>query len=330
MIPKVNGIIDVYYLYNFNKNAAGSTVTNRFYDNKDNDFTLSLAEVSLSGNNDKLSYIIDLDFGDFADLNKAHSDDAITHNIGQANFTYQISDSFSFSAGKMYTHVGYELAKAKDNANYSRAYAFGSGGPFWHEGVALKYAHESGFGAGLFAYDRWDARVENNGSKTFGGQVSFSKDNFSLFYNFITGAEQDNSGDKKMLHELNASYRWSDTVLTALDVINGTEEFNGRKDKKWSSYVLYASFDLTPEFTLSPRIEYFIDSSNISSGHTIFNSAMDVFATTLTAKWALSEQLQWRNEVRYENSDDYSLYSKEDNKLSDNQTTLSSSFIVTF
>ncbi len=147
---KLGAMLDFYYLWAPGRKQVATTLPpQRYYDRRNKDFTLNLLELNTSASFGKISVYADLDFGDFADQNQGHSSDGINHNIGQGYATYQFSDQLSLTAGKMYTHVGFELAKPMDNFNYSRSYAFSIGGPFWHEGLTLKYSHDSGFGAGV-------------------------------------------------------------------------------------------------------------------------------------------------------------------------------------
>jgi len=160
---KFGAMMDVYYMYAPGRNNEGTSLDDRNYDRRTNDITMNLFELSVSGElGDKVSYYVDLDFGDFADQNQSEAGDGINHNISQAYLSYQFSDSLSVSLGKMYTHVGYKVAKSMDNWNYLRSMTFTKGGPFWHEGIALNYDHGNSMTAGLYLYDSSDNSIENN------------------------------------------------------------------------------------------------------------------------------------------------------------------------
>ncbi len=213
---KVGAIFDFYYGLSSNRGGdhspdssnSDNKNTLRYYDNLHDDFSLNLAEINFSASVDKTSFYLDLDFGEFAEQNAPN--DEVTKHIGQAFITHNFDDNHSISVGKMYTHVGFELAKSIDNWNYSRSYAFSYGGPFWHEGIALKGSYSNGIKAGLFAYDATDSRRDNNDDKTYGAQLGYFKDKFFGSYNIIHGPERDvQSGKSRTIHELNSQYNIS-------------------------------------------------------------------------------------------------------------------------
>ena len=54
--------------------------------------------------------------------------------LKQAYLSYAVTDKFKLTMGKWATHIGYELADAYLNRNYSMDYMF-SYGPFSHTGI---------------------------------------------------------------------------------------------------------------------------------------------------------------------------------------------------
>ena len=108
VLPKgvsVSGIIDLYYQHNFNRPypsqpLSSASVTQaslptggtqlRYYDTHPNQFTINLAELSIKKSGEQISFLIDLDFGQMADLNVLNSSttgnvyDEVSKHIGQA------------------------------------------------------------------------------------------------------------------------------------------------------------------------------------------------------------------------------------------------------
>lgn len=298
---KLGFMFDGYYSYVSGGTQPGAAIPYRFYDANHNDFTVNLIELNASGKFNRLSYRVDLDFGDFAELNTT---DTVSKHIGQATVTYDFGDQkpLTLTAGKLYTHVGFEVAKAYENMNYSRAFTFSQGGPFWHEGLALNGELESGIVYGAYLYDRWDGRLDQNTGKTFGWRLGFKGQNASIYYNGIVGPEQAaENRNKKMVNEVNASWTVNDNLTLAADALVGSDKnaLGAGANSEWWSVVGYAKYNLAGDLSLSPRIEYFRDSRG-----GIFTTPTGVLATTLTAAFKPHKNVELRLEGRMDSAAD--------------------------
>jgi hypothetical protein len=292
---KFGVMMDMYYTFISTRPAPGTPIDFRYYDNNQGDITLNLLELNFSGSRKNWSYRVDLDFGDFADQN---STDEISKHIGQANVTYDfgIAKRFALTAGKMYTHIGYEGAKAMDNFNYSRAFNFSHGGPFWHEGLALNAETESGLVAGAYLYDRWDGRSDTNRAKTVGFRLGYRRGTLALNYNYIVGPEgNEPDASSKRVHEANLQWGISDTVTFAGAFLAGSEDnrISAGVASQWYSGVLYLSWAACAGFKLNPRFEVFKDGRG-----GIFGQATDVVAGTLDGVFTLTDGVELRLEGR--------------------------------
>ncbi len=154
---------DTYYAYNFNQPAAviapnsASVATSsvpdarntyRYYDFYHNQISLSLLELSVLAKYGEVSLLTDLDFGPFADANAASTSatgksvDEVSKHLGQTVVMYRPTGSrFQLDVGKMYSHVGAETVKSKDNFNYSLILPRKSGHLFRYDASAnLSYS----------------------------------------------------------------------------------------------------------------------------------------------------------------------------------------------
>lgn len=338
---KFGAMLDLYYLYSPGRGQEGSVIPNRVYDRKNNDLTMNLFEINMQARKGNVSVYADLDFGDFADQNAAVAGDPVNHNIGQAYLTYSFSEDFSLSAGKMYTHVGYEVAKTKENWNTSRSFAFTLGGPFWHEGLALRFAPEKGVNTGFFVYDNWDSSDENNSEKTYGAQVGYNAEDFSFMFNAIRGPEGSLVGDFRSVYEFNAQYSLTETVTLAVDALKGIDQEaltpasgSSMVDKEWSSWVGYVHWQADPNWSFTARYELFRDetSNDAAADQYIFSGAQDsgaetVNSLTFTSSYAVDESSEFRFEYRNDQADK-DFWMDEDGKLQDKLTTFSLSWLV--
>lgn len=340
-----NGFFDAYYSYNFNhprmvtlaSNTSVSTAglpaannTYRYYDTFHNQMTISLAEFSVQAKYQEVSLLTDFDFGPFADLNSPV--DEISKHIGQAVLTYKPAGSaFTFDAGKMYTNVGLETAKSKDNYNYSKSVLFSYGMPFWHSGVRFGYdAIPEKLQTSLYVYNSWNSLYDNNESKTLGVQLKYTPSSaVTVIYNFLGGPERaDTEADLKTVHELNATWVVNDTWILAADLLTGKEEkalVSNTKAAEWSGALLLAKYQLTEKSYLSPRFEIYHD----QDGYTLGGGDQTVQTATLTYGKSLTRGLEFRAEARADKSNQKTFVA-EGGTTKDSQTTLLAALLFNF
>jgi hypothetical protein len=340
----VSGFFDGYYSYNLNNpkqpvalssssvSSAGIPSANntyRYYDSYHNQLTLSLAELTVKAATHNVSILTDLDFGSFADLNASTSSpagqvtDESSKNIGQAVVTYKEPGSrFVFDAGKMYSHLGVETVKSKDNFNYSRSILFSYAIPFWHTGVHVGYdAIPERLQTNLYVYNGWNTLYDNNRSKTLGIQIKYTPTKDSAFsYNFLGGPERsDSESDWKAVHELNASLTASDKWQLIADSVYGSEENAlvgaSRKRAVWYGALVGARYQLNETSYMSPRYELYRDNDGSSLG----GQPQTIHSLTLTYGRMISSALETRAEARSDFSDQNSFST--DSGVSKSQTT---------
>ncbi|MDQ2752378.1 MAG: porin, partial [Bacteroidota bacterium] len=139
---KITGSVDVYYRYNFSNPKTGFTNNYTSFTNSQNSFELGMASLQASHSFGKATAFADLGFGrraeefNYPDGEKSAGKDGFLTlaAVKQLYVSYAISDKFKLTMGKWATHIGYELADAYLNRNYSMDYMF-SYGPFSHTGV---------------------------------------------------------------------------------------------------------------------------------------------------------------------------------------------------
>lgn len=313
---------DFYYSYNTNRPyqghaapAAGADTSYhgldrtqtplRNFDMRHNQITLNLAEFTIKRVNDASSLRLDFDFGDMADA--THKDaagrvDEVSKHIGQAIIGYSPAalDGFTISVGKMATHLGYEVTKAKDNWQYSRSFVFALAIPYWHTGASFAYVPNDKVSSALFVYNGWNSVADNNTGKTIGLQVAGTPvTGVSIIYNGITGPEQnDDEKDKKTVHEMIATWTASDCLAVAADFVAGTSQnealVSGENGTAhWSGLQAALKWTIDPVFSVSPRLESYWDGDGYTTG-----VSQSLHELTVTGAATLVAGLETRLEVR--------------------------------
>lgn len=338
-----NGFFDGYYASNFNSPKPTSGLssspvsaaaippannTYRYYDTYHNQLTLNLAELTVKAAYDDVSFLVDFDFGPFADLNASSSSpsgavvDESSKNIGQAVVTYKPKNSrFTFDIGKMYSHLGVETVKSKDNFNYSRSILFSYALPFWHTGAHVGYDLLPGkLQTGLYVYNGWNTQYDVNRSKTLGAQIRWTpSEAFALVYNFIGGPERaDSESDMKTVHELNVSATLSGSTTLIADAVYGAEENAGplRIRAQWSGALLGLRFQIDDVSFFSPRFEVYRDQDGSSLGGT----PQTIESVTLTYGKEIAKGFETRLEARGDFSNESSF--AKDVGTANSQTTV--------
>lgn len=333
------GNFDFYYAFNSNSpsDISGPTANStslpagnnsyRFYDSYARQFSLNLAELSLKHTTKEVSFLLDLDFGQMAELNAVTPPnlavDNSSKNIGQAivTFTPEGAPTWTFDIGKMPTHLGLEVIKAKENWNYSRSFLFTYGIPVWHTGVHANYAANSQLNFGAYLYNGWNTLYSINSAQTFGWQVKFvPNESLTLIYNGISGPQKAaDVNDKKTVHEANFTYLLNLKFALGFDFLVGSEDrgVSATVDTKWTAYSIALKYQIDEKSYTSFRYESFKDENGKIVDSTL---AQNLNSATVTYAYRTSTDIEARIEYRRDNSDK-TVFVKGDGSSVDNQST---------
>jgi hypothetical protein len=279
-LPIITGSIDVYYRFNFANQKdpeTGNQITNNYtsFTNSQNSFELGMASIQAAHSFGKASAFVDLGFGRRAEeFNYANTDHTTLSSLKQAYLSYAVSDKFKLTMGKWATHIGYELADAYLNRNYSMDYMF-SYGPFSHTGLKADI--------GLGGKSALMIGVANPSDNV----TTISSRKYALAQ-FSTGSKNDKV---KAYLNYQGSYGGSfsltqfDLVVTAAvtDMFsigyNGTVQSvkpNGSSSNSWWGSALYFNVDPASSFGITLRGEYFDNKKGVLSIGSIPASIFDV------------------------------------------------------
>jgi hypothetical protein len=208
-----------------------------------------------------------------------------------------IGSGLTTDAGKFVTPAGAEVIETRDNWNYSRSLLFAWAIPYYHAGVRASYAVGHGVTATAFVLNGWNNVRDNNSSKTLAAQViAGSGSRVSVAATWLGGAEHT---------DLEGRRHTFDAVVTARLTPALTLQVNGDlvrdaalgEGTGWQGISAALRARVTPEWTVSPRVEVFSDPQGASPGR-----PQDVWEATLTVERALAEGLVMRGEYRIDRS----------------------------
>lgn len=288
---EISGSGDLYYKYDFSKNANIPTS----FASDQNSISLGMIDIALKKTTGKTSFVGEISFGPRGQFQSILNSDGTYDELGANSFhiqnlyaTYAATEKLSFTAGFMGTFIGYEVISPLGNFHYSTSYLF-TNGPFQNAGVKLNYAisDKVGFMVGAFN-DAWNSYTAHafKGLNAFGAQLSLTpSENVSAYINFMDGSV---SGT---IVDLTASFQLTEKFKLGLNAADYANE----GDTGYTGVALYPSYAVSDNFGLGLRGEYF--DYKVGSGDT------SVTALTLSANLQ-SGALTIIPEFRIDNSSD--------------------------
>lgn len=289
------GSMDMYYKYDFSEYNNSYTS----FTNSHDSFQLGMASIEASHKLGKASVFADLGFGTRA-AQFSYNDGATSFMVKQLYVTYDFTSKFKVTAGSFATHIGYELVDAVDNKNYSMSYAF-SYGPFFNTGIKAQYTSGNySFMAGVTNPTDFKTAAEaGSKQKTLIGQIAYTGDTGSAYFNFTSGSSNPSTSTNKTQFDFVGTKKLNDKFSLGF---NGTysivkDDFDSNLDGNWFALVGYASYAVKPKLNLAYRLEYFDDKDGVVA----FASGANVIGNTLSFNFK-EENLTFIPEIRFDSA----------------------------
>ncbi|MGE0681640.1 MAG: porin [Candidatus Binatia bacterium] len=314
---KLGGMVYGSYNYNFN-NPDSKDNSLRIFDTRANNFTLDLAQFSLSKEEEGgVGFKILLDYGRTAKLitsdwngdgSLSNSTDNFEVQEAYATYTAGIGNGLGIKAGKFVTLLGAEVIEAPLNYNISRSFLFGYAIPFTHTGVLFTYPFMEQVSLSAGIVNGWDNVIDSNKGKSFLGNLTLKPaDILTLSLNGVYGAElPDQGGSKRGVFDLVGTLNVTDHITFVTNFDYGTESRTGLngKDADWYGVAGYLNIDgaqFNPAweaFSIAQRLEWFDDEDGVRTG-----TKQDLWEATTTVKYKITDSLHFRAEYRHDDSD---------------------------
>jgi hypothetical protein len=287
----IAGHVDAYYRYSTN-GVAGKTS----YSDAAKGFGFGMANLQLSKDNGKVGFMADVMFGPRAEGTNYYYTGANSSSLAfikQLYVTYKPTDRARFTMGNFMTYVGYELAEASNNLNYSMSYNY-TNGPFYHTGIKLDYQFTDKFGGMIGVFNRTDTKLDN-GSKFVGGQLSYVDGPFKLYLNGLSGKENDSLTVTTL--DVTTSYQATSKLGLGFNLINKGFARTKATNTSWLGTALYVNYAATDNLVLAARGEYLMD----NKGELFSISDNNVTAFTFSANFKV-DALTIIPEIRFDSA----------------------------
>jgi hypothetical protein len=300
---KINGLVDAYYSHNFNNPASGYN-TLRNFEVRSRQFSLNMAEVSLSKDPEVIGFRLDLGFGRAWDV--FHATDPGGRDI-QRYFPQAFISAkpkgwggTQIDFGKFYTSVGAELTENIYTWHYGRGYLY-TNGPYYHMGLRVTKPLSSSFSAGFQLVNGWNNVEDNNSGKTLGFTTAWTGKKISWLTNTYIGPEKNgtNAGWRN-IYDTVINVTPSDKFSAYIDYYHGRENQAGgagTPSADWDALGLSGKFQMNGHNALAFRYEYFGDHDGFPTGYGQQINLQE-FTATYEYKWTqgLLSRLEYRRD----------------------------------
>lgn len=315
--PLLSGYADVYYQYNLNQNATDAKTS---FTHSHNSFELGMISLKVQHAIGKVSFLGDIGLGKRAE-EFSYNDKKSSVAIKQLYVTYSPVQRLKVTIGSFNTYVGYELADANLNRNYSMSYMF-SYGPFFHTGVKVDFtAGANTFMLGVF--NPTDYKYAPPGSKKYiGMQWGYlpPESKFNSYLNYLGG--EDTSRVRNDQLDLVMTYKISAQYSLAFDGTYSLYRKHATAAREWWGSALYINADFTKAFGLTLRTEYFNDDDQLKvfTDPLRFADGGHIWSFTLSGKYTINA-LTFIPEVRMDYASG-TIFTKRDKGIRSSPTLL--------
>jgi len=306
-----SGYVDAFYFANLNNPKSqknlGSSGFERAFDQRAGQFQVGLVQTKMTYSTDKIEGVVDLTFGNNADLGNygnvigplGRGTTALA--IKQAYITYKATDKLSFTMGQFGTHIGYEVIDAPLNYNYSLSNLFNNG-PFYHVGLKANLAISDKFSLMAGVVNGVDNMYDNNKAKAVIAQAFISPaQGWNVYLNWIGSNESSNTSADSTgyfsLFDLTTTYQVTEKFFVGLNAAYGSQkgDYQGvtpyyTKALNWGGVALYSNVKFSDVAGLGIRAEYFDNTSGVRFlRNTLADTGTDVISFTFTPNFTLAD-----------------------------------------
>ena len=270
----IEGSVDMYYQYNFNEQPLPTSFTESH-----NAFTLGMANIILSKDFNNVGFIADLALGPRAEAANGHPGTTLSA-IKQLYIFYRPIEQITFTVGNFSTFIGYELINPGENVNYSTSYLF-SNGPFFHTGLKVDYSISESFSFMLGIFNDTDSKFDETQGKHVGTQIAFTRSDFSIFINYLTGIDSDLPDSRVRGHQIDITSikDFNEHFSLGVNLSRKINQQQNNSNTNWSGAAIYAQYRVKDALTFGFRGEYINDPDDIITEE----SSEEIFSFTFSS-----------------------------------------------
>jgi hypothetical protein len=296
----IEGYIDAYYCYDFNKPTSG----NRAYFvsmARHNEMTINLAFVDVKYSSTRLRARFVPGFGTYINANYSN-EPGVLKNIVEANAGIKLfkTKSIWFDFGVFGSPYTNESAISKDHLAYTRSFA-PEYVPYYLSGAKVSVPLSKKMNAYFYLMNGWQQMQDANAGKSIGTQLEYRPtNNWLLNWNTYIGSETTSVNPEfgtRYFTDFFFIYskgKWSATGCAYI----GLQKRDNINNASWWQANLIARYDITKKLSATGRIEYFDDDSEVMIAPTTGVLGFSSYASSLGLNAKPAENVLFRLEWR--------------------------------
>ena len=298
---KFTGVADALYSWNSNHPQSGFNQLHNF-DIKADAWSLASAALGIEHEGKRFNFRVDAGFGDMNNtIVGADPWHGANRYIQQAYFGFKpFGDRpLKIEAGKFFTPAGGEVIETYNNFNTTRSPLFVLGVPYYHLGVRAVVPVTKEWTASVYLVNGWNNVYDNNAGKTFGATAAWTGKKGTLTVVYFGGPEKtDTTRGKRNLIDVVYGYTGKAWWNNYTEVLWGGEgrlaEVGVTPGKDvWYGVAHATRFNVSKNWSLSPRLSWFMDRNGATSG-----MPQRLIEMTGTVEYRLSKWIIARGEFR--------------------------------
>lgn len=309
----VGGLIDVYYLYDFNQ-PAGSERPYSVSSSRHNEINVNLAYVDLRYINDKVRAHLVSGFGTYVNANYANEPGSLK-NLIEANVGVRLSrkKNIWLDAGVLPSPYTNESAVSKDHFMYTRSLA-PEYVPYYLSGLKMSLPLSSKVNTYAYLLNGWQSIQDVNNPLSFGSQIEY-RPNKKWLINWDTYIGDEYSVQHKdfgtryftdVYAIFNPEGRLGMTTCAyvGMQQVRDTTGKGSSELSNWFQYNIQFRYRLNKKMSLSMRTEYFYDGNGIMVKPVTNVKAFELFSGGLCFNLNVTDAALFRIEGRWFQSPD--------------------------
>lgn len=297
---RINGFVDTYYAYDFNRPPEGDRVFTTQAVRHD-EFNVNLAWLGVTIERRKVRARAALQAGTSVQVNYAGeprdgtiSGPDVARFIQEAVVGVKLTDAVWVDGGIYYSYLGLESWSSSDNPTYTRSLV-ADYTPYYLSGAKLTWTVTPRLTAQLHAMNGWQNISENNRSKAIGSRLDYAvSPAVTLSYANFLGNEQ--------IRDAPSSLRIFNQVMAKGTLPRGTQlqgqvDVGTQGDSDWYALVLIARQPVTERLALVGRMERYADPDEVILV-TNTRSGFVGNAASVGVDVTIEGGARWRSELR--------------------------------
>lgn len=328
----IEGYVETYYSYDFNKPADNSRPFFLYNHNRHNEFNSNLAFIKVSYNTERIRGNIALATGTYMNANYA-AEPGVLKNLYEAGVGVKLAKhkNLWMDAGIFSSHIGFESAHAPTCWTLTRS-LIAENSPYFETGARLTYTsgNSKWFFSGL-ALNGWQRiqRVPGNSLMSWGTQLQLKpSDNVTLNYSTFLGTDTpDSTRLWRYFHDVYGIFGISDQLglIIGFDIGQQQKSKGNNRKNTWygTSGILRYAFK---EWAIAVRGEYYSDEQGVMIA-TGTPAGFKTGSASINIDRSFGDNFLWRTELRTMKSKD-AIFIKRSTPVKNN-TAITTSFALT-